>query len=174
MMMPTAGALRKPTFAIVIAVAAHGATTLTDRVVNDIVTTIQSPSAPWPESLWLINALLLPLLPLALVFFYGVSLGGLPIALLALVLHAINRDRGSRRPVVLQSKYYGLFIAQMMSTIFSAFWLATMSWIEPGSYFTAYLLVQLVAGVVALPVWRLLLDRATRARLDTRVLRLAA
>jgi hypothetical protein len=59
-------------------------------------------------------------------------------------------------------------------TIFSAFWLATMSWIEPGSSFTACLSVQLVAGVVALPVWRLLLDRATRARLDTGVLRLAA
>jgi MFS family permease len=171
--MPRVPTLRIPMLALAFALAVF-ATTQLDRVVGDIVSTTQSPSAPWPESLWLINALLLPLLPLALVFFYGVSLGGLPIALLAIVLHMINRTRGSRRPVVLQSLYYACFITQMLSTAFSAFWLVVFSGIDINSYFGAYLTVQLVAGVVALPVWRLLLDRATRSRLDTRVLRLAA
>lgn len=165
--------LRTVMLALAFALAVY-ATTQIDALVGDIVSTAQSPSAPWPESLWMINALLLPLLPLALVFFYGVSLGGVPIALLAIVLHTINRTRGSRRSVVLQSHYYALFLAQMLSTIFSAFWLVMMSGSDINSYFTAYLSVQLVAGVVALPVWRLLLDRATRARLSTRVLRLAA
>jgi len=171
--MTTAAMSRNAAFAFVFALAVY-ATMQLDRVVGDIVATTQSPSAPWPESLWLINALLLPLLPIALVFFYGVSLGGLPIALLAIVLHTITRTRGSRRPVVLQSHYYGLFIAQMLSTMFSAFWLVMISGIELDSYFGAYLSMQVVAGVVALPVWRLLLDRATRSRLDTRMLRLTA
>jgi len=159
--------------AIALALAVY-ATMQIDRVVGDIVATTQSRSATWPESLWMINALLLPLLPLALVFFYGVSLGGLPIALMAVALHMINRTRGSRRSVVLQSHYYALFIAQMLSTIFSAFWLVMMSAIDGNSYFRAYLVVQLVAGFVALPVWRLLLDRATRARMNGRLLHLAA
>jgi hypothetical protein len=163
--------LRTTALAIAFAAAVY-ATTLLDGVVADMVSAMQSSS--WPESLWLLVVPALPLLVLALVFFYGVSLGGLPIALLAIVLHMINRTRGSRRPVVLQSHYYGLFIAQMLSTIFSAFWLVTMSWIERDSSFSAYLSVQLVGGVIALPVWRLLLDRATRARLDTRLLRSAA
>jgi hypothetical protein len=108
------------------------------------------------------------------VFFYGVSLGGLPIAILAFVLHTISRTRASGRSVVLESHYYACFIAQMLSTVFSAFWLVMLSGIDSNSYFDAYLWVQLVAGVVALPVWRLLLDRATRVRMNRRVFRLAA
>ena len=168
--MPRVPSLRATVFAIAF-VAAVYATTLLDGVVADMVSAMQSSS--WPESLWLLLLPALPLLVLALVIFYGVSLGGLPIALLAIVLHIINRTRGSRRSVVLQSHYYGLFIAQMLSTIFSAFWLVMMSGIDVNPYFRTYLSVQLVAGLVALPVWRLLLDRATRARMNGRLLRLA-
>lgn len=88
------------------------------------------------------------LLAVALVFFYGASLGGLPIALLAVVL--------------------------VLSTVFSAFCLVVLPASEINSYLGAYLSVQLVAAIGALPLWRRLLERASRARMDARVLQLAA
>ena len=170
--MTTGATPRHATLAIALALAVY-ATTLLDGVVTDIVATTQSPSAPWPESLWLINALLLPLLPLALVFFYGVLFGGFPLAVLGIVLDTMSRRGGAHWSRIIESQHYACFIAQALSVLLSPFGLLTFAVDRFGSYLGVYVCVQLVAGIVAVFSWRRLLHRASRARLNTHLLRAA-
>src|SRR5262249_2995428 len=115
-----------------------------------------------------------PLIVLAIALWFGWLFGGLPLAVLAIVLDTRSRSGAARRSRVLESQHYFCFIGQVITVVLSPFGLLISAMSEFGSYVVVYLCVQFIAGIVAVFSWRRLLHRSSRARMEARVLRLAA
>jgi hypothetical protein len=205
--MPRVQSFRTAALAIAFAVAAFGATALLDRQVDHLGSAIQPTAAHLlqappasdggdigleitdgvfessigeiaPGSLWLLWIPEFPLLAAAMLIWFGLLCGGLPIAVVAIVLDRVGRVRGTRWADVLESQYYLCFVCQMLSVLFTTALLVRFPPVGIRSYLgvfvAAYFYAQVVVGAVAVPAWRRLLDCASRARMDARILRLAA
>jgi len=196
--MPRVPWLRTTAFAFAF-VAAVYATTLLDSgtdsfvsVVGSALRTINTPVAPatpedgtviytdisspyvspeksvlpaWSQSLDFVDHLLLPFVVIGLV-------GGLPIALCAVVADRQRRQRSENADRLPVSLCYAGLTWQTVSALLSgliAVLFAPAGLFDRQSPLLFYFAMQLVLGTYAIPCWRRLLQDASRARLQARI-----
>jgi hypothetical protein len=128
----------------------------------------------WSKGLDLVDRALVPFVSVGLV-------GGLPFAMIALIARRIRRVGSALERVFASvAVCHVCLLSQIASILVSAFLLMPAVWFAPSWHdvvetwpYIGYLGAQILAGSVALPTWRVLLDRASRTRLNTRFLRAA-